>query len=244
MGFLYNFFDRVFREDPGIPVPVSLPAEPVEANNSFELLDEEAVDSHLRIARYSDFLLTDAVRPSYDLQVIPRQAYRHDSFSDGSPASSVPVLMVSASSEWLFELFLDLLEPLGDQVDVVLETSHAGSSGGKGTAHREHIDMPVLKSILCEYENMLLHDGCLGIAVLNPNLPLEVQFDEHKLLIIYGQDLGAFESILTKYRIVCDEEVKFITEGEHVHASREEYAEDFEILKRQLGMETSFGTCR
>ena len=34
-----------------------------------------------------------------------------------------PVLMAAASHEILFELFMELLEPLGDEVDVVLETS-------------------------------------------------------------------------------------------------------------------------
>ena len=50
--------------------------------------------------------------------------------------------------------------------------------------------MPVLKSILYEYEELLTHDGCTGIAVLNPRVPLEVQFDEHKLLIVYGNNLS------------------------------------------------------
>ena len=55
--------------------------------------------------------------------------------------------------------------------------------------YREHIDLPVLKSILYDFEELLLNDGCTGIAVLNPHMPLEVQFDEHKLLIAYGHDL-------------------------------------------------------
>ena len=42
---------------------------------------------------------------------------------------------------------------------------------------------------------MLLNDGCTGIAVLNPGIPQEVQFDEHKLLIVYGDDLAGFEQV-------------------------------------------------
>ncbi|NIP86911.1 MAG: hypothetical protein GTO03_15640, partial [Planctomycetales bacterium] len=76
--------------------------------------------------------------------------------------------MGSASTEALFDLFIDLLNPLGDQVDVVLETSHSRQGGGHRDLYREQIDMPVLKSILYDYEEMLLNDGCAGIAVLNP----------------------------------------------------------------------------
>ncbi len=242
MGFLQNFFHKVFPEQSEITP--SMPA--AQISSSFELLDEETVESHLRIARYSDFLLTDAVRPSYDLQVIPRQAYRHDTFRenrDKSSSTEIPVLMISASAERLFDLFLDLLTPLGEHVDVVLETSHAGPTCGSCSKQREHIDIPVLKSILCDYEEMLVNDGCLGVAVLNGNIPLEVQFDEHKLLIVYGHKLDAFEEILEEHGIECDEEVHFITEAEHVHASNEEYADAFETLKHKLGMEESFGPC-
>ena len=64
------------------------------------------------------------MRPSYDLRVVPSQGYRHDSYRDEQNHTSVPVLMAAVSSERLFEMFMDLLDPLGTVVDVVLETSH------------------------------------------------------------------------------------------------------------------------
>ncbi len=82
----------------------------------------------------------------------------------------------------------------------MLETSHDRDSRGHVDLYREHIDLPVLKSTLYDYEDLLLNDGCTGIAVLNPHVPLEVQFDEHKLLIAYGQDLGGFEARLPRPR--------------------------------------------
>ena len=257
MGFFQNFFDRFSGEhetqkgsQSQEEMPWDLPDAMTENNmdddtgNSFALLDDDAVDSHLRISRYCEFQLTDAVRPSYDLQVIPREAYRHDTFRDGKSNCEIPVLMVSASSEKLFDLFLDLLTPLGDQVDVVLESSHAGCGESSSNAQREQIDLPVLKSILCEYEQTLMHDGCLGIAVLNSSVPLEVQFDEHKLLIIYGESLGPFEAILQQYGIQQDQETQFITEGEHVHASQENYADSFKTLRNHLGIEQSLDIYR
>ena len=131
--------------------------------------------------------LTDAVRPSYDLQVVPAQGYRHDTYRDEHNHTAVPVLMAAVSKERLFDTFMDLLDPLGSVVDVVLETSHNRDSQGHTDLYREHIDMPVLKSILWEYEDLLVNDGCTGLAVLNPDIPQEVQFDEHKLLIVYGE---------------------------------------------------------
>lgn len=226
MGFLKKFFRNVFREG-------TVPA----GTSSFERLSEEELEAHLGVARYGEFVLTEAVRPSYDLQVVPAQGYRHDRYRDEQSRTNVPVLMAAVSSETLFETFMDLIDPLGSVVDVVLETSHNRRQKGHTDLYREHIDLPVLKSILYEYEDLLVNDGCTGLAVLNPGVPLEVQFDEHKLLIVYGDDLEPFEDVFRGHSVPSDEQVRFITEAEHVHSSSDTYAEHFEELKTRLGMD-------
>jgi hypothetical protein len=226
MGFLKRFFKNVFRD-----------GHPHATASSFENLSEEQLEAHMKIARYGDFLLTEAIRPSFDLQVVPAAGYRHDVYKDKDTGVDIPVLMASASREQLFDLFLDLLTPLGDEVDVVLETSHDRKSRGHDDLYREHIDLPVLKSTLCDFEDLMVNDGCLGVAVLNPGIPLEVQFDEHKLLIMYGQDLSAFEEILEETGLPHIEEMRFITEAEHVHSSSDEMFREFEQLRYRLGLE-------
>ena len=229
MGFLKKFFRNVFREG-------SMPT----GTSSFEHLDEEELEAHLGVSRYGSFALTEAVRPSYDLQVVPTQGYRHDSYRDEQSRTSVPVLMASVSGERLFDTFMELLDPLGHVVDVVLETSHDRHSNGHTDLYREHIDVPVLKSILWEFEDLLLNDGCTGLAVLNPDVPQEIQFDEHKLLIVYGEQLDAFEGVLGQRRVDCDEQLKFVTEAEHVHSSSDNFAQQFEVLKTRLGMDCGY----
>lgn len=227
MGFLKRFFRNVFRD--GAPT--------VDAS-SFERLSEEELEAHLGVSRYGDFQLTDAIRPSYDLQVKPAQGFRHDVYHDEQHKASVPVLMGAASGERLLDLFMDLLDPLGFEVDVVLETSHNRDRRGHVDLYREHIDLPVLKSILWEFEDLLLNDGCTGIAVLNPAIPQEVQFDEHKLLIVYGEDLREYESAFEERGVRCNDQMRFITEAEHVHSSSDQYYEQFEELKMRLGMDS------
>ncbi len=229
MGFLKQFFKNVFHE--GAP---TLPT------NSFDRLSEEELETHLGVARYGSFTLTDAIRPSYDLKIIPSEGYRHDVYHDEETKASVPVLMAACTKERVFETFMDMLDPLGFEVDVVLETSHNRDCIGHTDLYREHIDMPVLKSILWDFEDLLTNDGCTGIAVLNPGVPQEVQFDEHKLLIAYGSTLDDFEYALQDRRIPCRDEMKFITEAEHVHSSSDQYAEQFEQLKMRLGMDGNF----
>ena len=229
MGFLKRFFRNAIPEG----------ATPV-GTSSFERLSEEELETHLGVSRYGDFTLTDAVRPSYNLQVVPSQGYRHDYYRDEQNHSSVPVLMAAVSRERLFETFMELLDPLGFTVDVVLETSHNRHNKGHADLYREHIDLPVLKSVLWEYEDMLLNDGCTGLAVLNPDSPQEIQFDEHKLLIVYGNQLREYESVFGQRSVGLDEQMKFITEAEHVHSSSDQYARQFEELQTRLGMDCGF----
>jgi hypothetical protein len=231
MGFLKNFFKTVFHEEAA--------ARPT--TSSFDHLSEEELEAHLGVRRYGEFTLTDAVRPSYDLKVIPQQGFRHDVYHDRESHTKMPVLMAAASRETLFELFVELLEPLGNVVDVVLETSHTkGNGGGHVDLYREHMDMPVLLSSLWDFEDLLTNDGCTGIAVLNPDLPQEVQFDEHKLLIVYGHELNYYEQILKSRGLVCNDKMKFITEAEHVHSSTDSFADQFNQLRTRLGMDSVF----
>ena len=226
MGFIKRFLKNVFRD-----------GQQHNGQSSFENLSEDQLEAHLQVARYGNFTLTDAIRPSFDLQVVPKAGFRHDAYRDSETGVRIPVLMASASKEQVFDLFLDLLEPLGCEVDVVLETSHESAKNGHDDLYREHIDLPVLKSTLYDFEDMILDDGCTGIAVLNPNIPLEVQFDEHKMLIMYGQDLSEFEAILADAGIRCEDNLKFITEAEHVHSSSDEFQRRFQQLQYRLGLD-------
>jgi hypothetical protein len=230
MGFLKGFFTSVFEEQQ-VGGATAIPA------NSFDMVSEQQLEAHLSVSRYGEFELTDAVRPSYGLEVVPRAGFRHDVYRDEESRSDVPVLMASATKSRLLETFMELLEPLGATVDVVLETSHGHNGGGHTDLYREHIDMPILQSILWDHEELLTNDGCTGIAVLNPRTPQEVQLDEHKLLIVYGNELSAYENILIDHHIDCDEHLRFITEAEHVHSTTDQFIEEFEEMKMRLGMD-------
>ncbi|MBM3993328.1 MAG: hypothetical protein FJ303_04110 [Planctomycetes bacterium] len=195
---------------------------------------------HLQIDRYGDFWLTDAIRPAQSLPVVPREGYRIDTYCDEQANFSVPVLVAAVSRERLFDVFLDLLDPLGEVVDVVLETSHNSHGSQHLDLFREAMDLPVLKSHCCEYEDTLMHDGCTGIAVMSTEGPMEVQFDEHKLLIVYAPNLTFFENVMKEHRIRRDDKMKLITEGEHLHSTDQTYREQFEQLCYRIGVGKSF----
>jgi hypothetical protein len=194
--------------------------------------DDAALAAHLARARYGHFTLTNAVRPGWQLDVVPRSGYRYYAWTD-SQGARLPALVAAASSEALFDTFLELLEPLGDACDVVLESSHERGPAPRSVT-REGIERLVLESILWDYEDLLLHDGCTGIAVMHPELSIEVQFDEHKLLVVYAPARLPFERILKARGLVRDDRLRVISQGEHVHASHTRFARRFDELAARL----------
>ena len=200
----------------------------------------DALNAHLRVDRYGPFTLTDAVRPALGVPVTPTQGYRVEVFRDRASRLRLPMLSASISAERLFDVFLDLLKPLGKRVHCVLESSHAERPSAVPTDFRRNgIDAPVLLSHFCDFEDLLLNDGCTGVAVLSARRPVEVQFDEHKLLTIYAPDLKPFRRVLKSHGIRRRESLPLIAEGEHLHHSTDAYAEEFEQLCQRVGVESA-----
>lgn len=192
--------------------------------------------SHLRVDRYGDFVLTDAIRPALHLPVLPREGYRVGVYRQEKSRARLPLLAASVSREKLFDVFLSLIALLGETVDVVLETSHDSRAATHRDLLREGIDQPVLQSYLCEFEELLLNDGCAGVAVLATAGMMEVQFDEHKLLVVYADDLAPFEAVLDDAGVRRDDDLTLLTEAEHLHSTQARYRDEFEQLCCRVGV--------
>lgn len=199
-------------------------------------MNSERLANHLQVNRYGDFMLTDAVRPGPGVPIRPRQGYRVEIYRDRAAKLRLPMLSAAVSAELLFETFLALIEPVGDVVHVVLESSHGGSTDNHRDLRRNHIDGPVLASHFCEFEELLTHDGCTGVAVLAHKKPIEVQFDEHKLFHIYAPDLKPFRRVLRSLGVRRRKILPLISEAEHLHHSTDEQAEAFRQLCLRVGV--------
>jgi hypothetical protein len=193
-------------------------------------------DAHLLIERYGDFLLTGAVRPGPGVPVVPREAFRPAVYRDRKHGFVIPLMTASISRERLFDVFLALLEPLGESVDVVLETSHKSRDGKHRDLRRRGIDRPILASYCCEFEELLVNDGCTGVAVMSPDEPAEVQFDEHKVLTVYAHNLKPFRRVFKSFGIPRDDDMKLISEGEHLHSTDPHHYPDFKRFCQRLGI--------
>jgi hypothetical protein len=199
-------------------------------------VNHRQVDAHLLIERYGDFLLTGAVRPGPGVPVVPREGFRPAVYRDRKHGFVIPLMTASISREKLFDVFLSLLEPLGESVDVVLETSHKSKNGKHRDLRRRGIDAPILASYCCEFEDLLTNDGCSGIAVMSSTRPMEVQFDEHKVLTVYAANLKPFRRIFRNFDIPRDDSIKLISEAAHLHATEPYHYAQFRSFCCRLGI--------
>jgi hypothetical protein len=194
------------------------------------------MSSHLQQNRYGEFELTDAIRPAADLPVVPSEGFRISTYRDAGVGLEVPVLAAAVSRERLFDCFLALIDQLGPVVDVVLETSHDSAGTTHQDLFRHYIDLPVLSSTFCDFEDLLLNDGCTGVAVVSSRRPMEIQFDEHKLLVVYSRNLAPFSRALLDAGVRRDDALKLITDGEHLHTTAPRHAAAFQDLCYRLGV--------
>ena len=225
-----RYLDESAAQRPSLPAlkAVSSPDEPATRP------DQVALEAHMARSRYGRFTLTEAIRTGWQLDIVPRAGYRHDAYVDPQSGARLPAVVAAVSAEHLFETFLELLEPLGDELDVVLESSHEDSVGVREFS-REGVERLVLESLLWEFDDLLLNDGCTGIAVMHPEQSLEVQLDEHKLLVVYAAARQPFERILRTRGLDRDDRLRLVSQGEHMHTSHARHARQFEQLVNRLG---------
>jgi len=60
------------------------------------------------------------------------------------------------------------------------------------------------------------------------------------MLICYGSPLESFERVLIQHDVYPDEQIRFITEAEHVHSSTDILAREFSRLQSRLGIDFEY----
>lgn len=199
-------------------------------------LSEQELDAHFRKNTFGNFTLSQAIRPHPDCPTIPQTGFRFSEWVGevNGKVTRTPVIIATVSKEHIFDLLLDLIGLLNDEfVDVVLETRHETQDDTHEDLIFEMIEPIILKSRLCDFEDLLVDDGDAGIAILD-NKPLEIQLDDHKTFIIYNWNFveDQIMEIFERYGLREIPSMKFLHEVEHIHYSSPHFASRFEELAR------------
>lgn len=200
------------------------------------IVNSKTPETHLHSDGTAGVLqLPPAVRPAQPSLAPLVEGYRLVRYADeaGRPRR---LLTAAVSADRLLDVYLGLLEVAGDELRVVLETSHDDAAGGHTDLSRSEIDRPVLASHLCEFEELLLNDGCVGVAAIDEGGPTEVQLDEHKLIHVFARDLKPFRKVLHRHGVTRVRHLEVISDEEHLHYSDPARRGEFQRLACRLGV--------
>lgn len=187
---------------------------------------------------YGKFTLSNAVALFEESEVVPKEGYQTSPFVSKAGVL-IERMMISVSVERIFYLFDDFLSLLGDACGVVVEDCRDTDSDH--TVHVDHYgyhkDTVVVRSIFCDFEELLVNDGFLGVAVFTEDVYAEVQLTDHKTIQVFSTDASQFEEVLAQYGIKADEELKFVFDDSHIHFGVKNSDQLIDDLRYQLNLE-------
>lgn len=195
---------------------------------TFADMSDHEIDAHVAIAKYGDFVFSDGVRPAPGF--VAQEGYKIQLF-DGRPA-----LFAALSQEKIFDSFRTMLDVLDDEVMIFVRDSHEEEEG----QWRYHIDKSVMESVLIDFENLIVNNGFLSIAISDPDESSQLQLDEHKLICFYtkkASKLQKAETVMQSMGISRYDGLRTVIDGEHIHGTVTELQEEVDKLKQAIGIE-------
>ena len=207
-----------------------------KAKKASPVITREMIEEAMANRTYGDFTLTPAVVFFKDGDVAPSEGYKIDKWKipDGRTQSRITI---SASAEKILDIYDDLAKQLGDTCGIVVEDYRVKQG------HIDHFgyskDLFVIRSVLVDFEEFILNDGFVGIAIWSDFTQAGVQLTVHKIIMIYAFEIRSFLRVLARYGLREDPELKFLFED--FHALIETAAGDsaLEALKDRLCIDYS-----
>jgi hypothetical protein len=74
-----------------------------------------------------------------------------------------------------------------------------------------------IAAVLARYRFQILHDGMAGFGFYDPDSPLEVFLDDHKLLSMFASDLEPFEGLLARLGVPHKARLDTVLDLSHEH---------------------------
>ena len=208
-----------------------------ETTQTNRIISGEMMNEAMQNKKFGDFTLTPAVVIFKDSDVIPSEGFKSEKLvaSDGKLRSR---LVVSASAEKLLDIFDEFILLLGETCGVVVEDFRT-----EGDDHVDHFayykDTYIVRSILFDFEEFLLTDGFVGVAIWSETAKAEVQLTSHKIIQVFAEDTCSFENALASFGVKEDPDLRFFFEDFYLLVSTQKGDSAIESLKDRLCIDHS-----
>jgi hypothetical protein len=128
------------------------------------------------------------------------------------------------SSLRLERFFTDALRCLPERVHAVLEIRRPDEARGAAPDARETdrwaselVPLDDVLRVASKYAFQLLHDGTVGFGAYDPDSPLEVFLDDHKLVSLFSAEVEPFAPLLETFGVPQVDQIASILDVDHEH---------------------------
>lgn len=192
--------------------------------------EQAKLAEHTRKRKYGSFVLTDAIRPSFALDIIPEEGYRIDDLKD--VGNDKKLLYASISREKLFKIFLQFLDECENEVEVFLEQVDPRHRHATEEHYSELLDVSLVRDVCIKHKSLLLNQGYLSIVIRDARG--DITLDRFKCLGVIHPDINTFERILWLSDVDFIPDIQFLSEGPHIGLAYPEFNQAFENLRYAL----------
>ncbi len=230
--FFYSFYD-IIKDCISAFKQANRKKENLENRKITDAMIQEAMNNR----SFGDFTLSPAVVFFKDGDMIPSEGYKVEKrvIPAGQTQSRI---VVSASAEKVLDIFDEFVTLLGDTCSVVIEDFRTDNGN-----HVDHFayykDTFVVKSIMLDFEDLLMNDGFVSLAVWSETTQAEVQLTRHKIIQVFAKDTSRFEHVLADFGIEEDPELRFFFEKFYLLVSTEASDSAVEALMDRLCIDQS-----
>ncbi len=144
------------------------------------------------------------------------------------------LLYAQVSALRLERLLREAIGCLPSRVRAVLEVRRADAELDRDPDGPEHdrwvsdtVPRAEVLRIIDRYGYSLLHDGMVGFGAYDPDSPLEIFLDDHKLLSLFSPTMDPFEALLIQARVPHLERVGTMFDEPHDHYTLPSVPEKF-----------------
>jgi hypothetical protein len=200
-------------------------------------LTQEMIQEAMKNRTFGSFSLTPAVVFFKDGDVIPSEGYKIEKqvMPNGRVHSR---MLVSASAEDLLDIFDDFIALLGESCSVVVEDFRT-TAGDHVDYFAYYKETFIVRSILLDFDELLLNDGFIGLAIWSEATQAEVQLNMHKVIQVFARDIVPFQQVLAGYGIQEDPKLRFFFEDFYMLVSTQAGDSAVEALKDRLCIDHS-----
>lgn len=188
------------------------------------------------------FELPGAVSLDSSREVL-RSGYKLAIDSSQNPTIDIAIpLIVAQSKEQILPTFYRLLDFVAGRkahVEFFVDSFTQEDHNARTSLWTPEINPRDLKKTLRQYEDLMLNDGHHAYAVAIPSAGIEIQLDDHKLILIYA-DSDKIQVKLTEFLehvgIDHDPTLPLIVDKDHHHHTQVHHRSAMEQLVRELGL--------